>query len=393
MHPETEHSSGELIVTLVDYLMVLVRFRKMIIMITVTTVLISVTYSFFATKIYSSTAKILPPQQDNTLAAGFIGQFGGMAGLAGNLFGGSTQSDLYVGMLQSETVSNAIIKQFKLREVYSTDTLSDTYEALGKKVKFEAGRKDGIISITVEDKDPTRAANMANAFIEELGRLAVNVNRQGAGPNRAFLEERLATAKTEMDRYSEELKRFQLHNKAIDVPEQARATIQSIAELRAKLAAQEVNLSFLRKQFTDNSYEVVSQRSAINNLKSQIEKLEGLGNGGALPSVGSVPALGQQYLRIIRELKVQEALVELLSKQYELNKLNELRNFNNLQILQKASIPDKRIKPKRTKIVLASTFGSILLAIVLAFIRESIARMSDFEKRRWLNLKDSILKN
>lgn len=391
MQQEQQNSRADGSVGLVDYLQVIVTYRKMISVITVVAFVVAVVYSLLATKWYRATAKILPPQQDQSLMAGFLGQMGGgMASLASGLFAGSSPSDLYVGMLQSETVSDAIIKRFKLKEVYGSQFRADTYVTLNKKVQFEAGRKDGIISITVEDKDPQRAAEMANAFAEELGKLTVSMSREGAGVNRSFVEERLSKAKGALEEAAVNLKNFQARNKAIDVSEQAKATIAGLSELKARLAAQEVQLAAFRRQFTDDSQEVKNQSALVTNLKSQITKLEGSGNGGALLSVGSVPALGQEYIRLMREFKTQEAIVELLTKQYELHKLNESKKSENLQILQKASIPDKRIKPKRGKIVIALTCSALFIAIILAFIRESVSRMSEQDKARWLDLKKSF---
>lgn len=345
---------------------------------------IAVVCSLTLPNVYSSTALILPPQQDQGLSSLLMGQMGSLAGLASTFVGGGTTGDLYVGILKSDAVKDVIIDRFKLMDTYKQKYRLDTYKSLDNNVNIDLGKKDGIISITVEDKDPDQAAKIANAYIDELNRLTLSMNIVGAGQNRSFLEDRLAKAKIDLAKAEDSLKVFQLKNKVVDVPAQAQASIAGVADLKAQLAVQEVQLASLHTSYTNESQEVKNVNASIFGLKRQIAALEGNGSSrSSIPTVGTVPALGEQYLRLMREFKIQEAIVELLTKQYEVAKINEAKDVSGLQVIQRARVPDKKSKPKRTMIVLGATFVSFFGAVILAFVLESVDGMSEEDRMKW----------
>ena len=317
-------------INLLDYIEVIVKRWKMIAKVTAVAFVISIIVAFLLPKVYSSTAMILPPQQDQGLMGMMMSQMGGgaLSSLAGSVLGAGTPADQYVSILQSNRIEGAIIDRFKLMKEYDIDYRLDMYKKMDKIVDISAGKKDGIISITVEDEDPKKAADIANAYVDELEKLTVKLSTSGAGQNRSFLEDRLAKAKVDLTKAEDALKAFQSKNKAVDVPDQAQASIQGIAQLSAQLAVQEAQLSALRSRFTDNTQEVMDMKATVGNIRGQIARLEGNGKGSSIPSMGSVPALGQQYLRLMREFKIQETLVELLTKQYEMAKLSEANDVS-----------------------------------------------------------------
>ena len=315
---------------------------------------------------------------------------GGMASLAGDLLGKGTTADLYVGILNSRTVKDTIIDRFKLMEVYEQKYRLDTYKVLEAKAAIAAGKKDGIISITVEDKDPKLATDLANAFVEELGKLTVKLSIAGAGQNRGYLEERLAKAKIDLDRTEEMLKIFQSKNNALDVPEQAKAAILGVAQLKAQLVVQEVQLAGMRSRFTDTTQEVKDLKASITNLRSQIAKVEGNERGSSIPAMGSVPELGQKYVRLMREFKVQESIFEVLTKQHEMAKMSEAKDVVGMQIIQKATTPDKKVKPKRSMIVLATTFAAGFGAVLCAFVCEAGERIPAEDRERWRRISGIV---
>lgn len=385
-------------IDLVEYLQVIEKRKKSIIFITVSAFVISAVVTLLLPKVYSSTAKILPPQQDQGIMSAFMGQMGvGVASLASDILGAGKPSDLYAGILDSDGLRDKIIDRFKLMDVYGERYRLDTYKVMQEKVTIVSGKKDGIISITVEDKDPKRAADMANAFVQELGKMTVVMSISGASQKRSFIEERLSKAKVDLARAEDGLKIFQAKNKALDLPEQAKGTIKGIADLMGELAVQEVQLATLRRQFTDDSQEVKNLKASISNMKTQLAKLEGGGTRSAIPSVGSMPAMGQEYLRLMREFKIQETLVELLTKQYEMVKFTEANEVSNIQVIQKATVPDKRIKPKRTIVVAASSVGGFLFAVLFAFFAEFLDRLHPEKRallqqtvRRFFSLRETV---
>jgi tyrosine-protein kinase Etk/Wzc len=395
----TEENRGEVgsqpevsdAVGILDYLEVVLLGKKAILCITSAAFILSTIISFNLPVIYNSTAKIVPPQPDQGLMGMVMGQMGGMGGIAGDLLGKGNSTDMYVSMLETDAMSDAIIDRFDLMRVYDQKYRYDTYKELAGNVDIAAGKKDGIISITVEDTDPKRAAAIANAYVEELGRAAVRLSTGSAGQNRRFFEERLAKAKGDLARAEDALKAFQAKSKMISVTEQAEATVGGIAQIKAQLVAQESQLAVLQRQFTDSTAEVKSAKAAIAGLRRELAVLEGGGSGGAIPGIGSVPELGQQYLRVMREFKTQEAIVELLTKQYELVRLNEEKDVDGVQLIQKARVADKKAKPKRVALILAATFAGFFLAVMYTLAREAGKRAPEQERQRWQRIVQRLL--
>lgn len=375
---------------LLDCLHVIARRSKTIMLATLAGGVMTAVYSLTLPNVYSAKAMILPAQEDKGLMS-MMSQLGGLAGLAGGSVGGPTTVDLYVTMLRSETIMDLVIDRFRLMEVFGVKYRVDAYDRLNGEVAISTGKKDGVITVAVEDKDPQRAAELANAYVEELGRLTNRFNVFSAGQNRIFLEERLAKAKGDLAKAEENLKAFQSKNKAVQMTAQAEATIRGIAEMRAQLAGKEVQLATYKRQFTDSSQEVKNLTASIANLKLQIVKLEGGGGNGAIPPVGAVPALGQEYARIVRDFKIQESLVETLTKQYEMTKFSEAKDISPFQVIQQAKVPERKSKPSRSKMVLIGTFIVLLLSVLVSFVREYSYKIPDHDRERFREIKRELL--
>ncbi|MFZ4857079.1 MAG: GumC family protein [Desulfuromonadaceae bacterium] len=377
---------------LFEYLEIILKRKKMIVAVTISAFIISLVASILSSPIYQSTAIILPPQQDQGLMGLMMGGGGGaLSGLAGGMLGKANPVDQYASILVSERIRDVVIDRFNLMEEYKVDYRLQMYKKMDKIVNIKAGKKDGIITISAENKDPKKAADIANAHIEELDKLMSGISMAGAGQNHGFLEGRLTRAKVELTRAEEALNRFQSKNKAISVPDQARASIEGVALLKAQLAVQETQLSALRSQFTDSAQEVKVIKATISTLNSQIARLEGVGIS-SIPSVGSVPDLGQEQVRLMREFKIQETLVELLTKQNEIAKLAEAKNIGNIQIIQKAKAADHHFKLGfRKRHVLMLTFFVFASAVCLVLFQDYKQKMPTEEVIRW-NRIASLLK-
>ena len=374
-------------INLLDLLLVLAKNWKMIIAVPFVVAVITAIFTLFMPNIYTAKAMILPGDDNSSgLMSAMMGQLGGLAGLAGGL-GGATKTDLYVTMLKSETLKDPLIDQFKLMQLYKAKFRADAYKTLDGSAAISTGKKDGVITIAVSDEDPKLAAAIANAYVDELGKMAAKLNMSGAGMNRVFLEERLTKAKVDLTAAEETLKSFQTRNKVVAVTDQAKTTLEGVAQLRAQLVAQEVQLATLRQQFTDESQEIRSIKATIASLRGQVARLEGGGSAGSMPGVGAMPQLGQEYIRLMREFKIQETLVELLTKQYEMTKLNEAKDVVPFQLLQSARVPELKSKPKRSLIVIMAAFASGFLMVLVAFVREFGSNMNDEDRTRWQELK------
>ena len=379
------------LVVFLHYLEIIARGKKLIVTMTLAAFALSIVVAMALPKIYAATARILPPQQDQGLASLMLGQMGGtgLSSLAGSVLGSATPADQYASILQSERVKNAIIDRFKLMELYRQEYRLDMYKKMESLVEIKAGKKDGIITITVEDEDPGRAAAIANAYVEELGRLTAELSVASAGQNREFLERRLAGARADLARAEEAMKLFQIRTNAVNVPEQAKASLEGIAALKVQIASQEAQLSGMRSQFTDSTPEVEALKASIAKLRTQAARLEGQGTG-AIPSIGSVPGLGQEQIRLLREFKTQEMIVELLTKQNELTKLTEAKDMSTIQVIQKALVPDKKVKPRRTLIVLGATFLACAGSVLWILLRKYRERFSQEEVDGWRRVTSAL---
>lgn len=383
----SSHGTGE--PNLLDLLLVLAKHWKMIVRVPFAVAVITAIITLFMPNIYTARTMIIPSDDDSGgMGSALMAQLGGLAGLAGGTVGAKTTGDLYATMLQSEALKDPLIDRFKLKDHYEAEFRSSVYLTLDSVASISLGKKDGVITIAFSDEDPKFAADLANAYVDELANLTTRLNMTQAGDNRRFLVKRMAEAKADLGRAEDSLKVFQSKYKAISVTEQAKATIEGVAQLRAQLASQEVQLATLRRQLTDNSSEVKNIKASIGNLRAQIDSLESNGNTiSSIPSVRSVPQLGQEYLRLMRDVKIQEAVLEMLSKQYEMAKLSETKDTSPFQVLEKAKVPERKSKPKRARIVILSAIVTGFFMVLAAFILEFVEKMPSEDRIRMQQLK------
>lgn len=379
---------------LLDYLLILAKHKLIILSVTFTMAVLSVLYSLTLKNIYTANTMIVVTEDDKGVMGALLGSVGGAAGGAAALagVGGPTRTDLYVTMLKTDAIKDPIIDRFKLMQEFKSKNRTLTYKRLAGKTKVTAGKRDGVISISVSDNNPKLAADLANAYVDELGKMATGMTMGKSARNRQFLEERLATTKINLIKAEDALKIFQSKNKIFDAPEQAKISIRGVAQLHARLAVQEMKLASLKNQFTDSSHEVKTAAAAVANTKSQITKLEGSGGGGAVPSVGNVPELGQEYVRLLREFKVQETLFELLTKQHEMARFSEAKDVSPVQVIQVAKVPEMKSKPARSKIVLLTTALSFILTVAFVFMNEFVKQMPVTVTDKMRELKYNIFK-
>ncbi|GLI36657.1 lipopolysaccharide biosynthesis protein [Geobacter hydrogenophilus] len=377
-------------INLLELLQVLVRRKRLIVVMCAVAALLSVAYSLTLPNIYTATARVLPPQKDGGggLSA-LVGQAGALAGLAGvgGLGGGA---DLYVGILKSRSVADAVIKKLDLQKELKTNSSDESRMALQSLVKIQAG-KDGIITVAADSRNPQLAARLANTFVDELGKKSVELNLTKAGTERIFLEKRLDVVKADLKKAEESLRGFQEKNRAFKVDDQATATIEGAAKLKAEIVSKEVQLASLRSYQTNENPEVKAVEAALAKLRGQLGVLTGGGRSSDLMlSAGTMPSLGLEYVRLMREVKTQEAIFEQLTKQYEVAKLGEAKDSSSIQVLDEAVAPQNKSKPKRSLIVILSTVTAFFLGIFIAFIQEYAQKMSDEDRTRWNEIRESL---
>ncbi|MGP8156646.1 MAG: GumC family protein [Candidatus Acidiferrales bacterium] len=334
---------------------------------------------------YSSTAQLMPPDSEANsglaLAAELAGQ-GGIGGLAGDLLGMKSTGALFVGVLGSRTVEDRIVERFDLKKVYRVRLEQAARQKLAESTGISEDRKSGIISLTVTDGDPKRAAAIAGAYVEELDTLMAQLTTSSAHREREFLEQRLEAVKQDLDSAEENFSQFASKNGMIDITEQGKAMVGSAATLEGQLVAAESELEGLKQIYTDSNVRVRTVQARIAELRHQLGVLSG---GGAPPSAGDaatsdntyptlrqLPILGVPYADLYRRLTIEETVYETLTKQYELAKVEEAKEIPTVKVLDSAEVPEKKSYPPRLFMIVLGTLGTLALGI-----------MSVIGKSRW----------
>src|SRR5713101_5879819 len=331
---------------------------------------------------YESTARLMPPDNTQTgglamAAAALSGGAGGLGGIAGDMLGIKSTSDIFVGILSSRTVQNKLIQQFDLRKIYGDRGMEAASKDLAERTGIAVDRKSQIITLTVTDHDPKRAAAMGQAYVEELNRLVAELSTSSARRERIFLEERLQAVNKDLESAEKEFSQFASKNTAIDIKEQGKAMVEAAATLQGQLIAAQSEYEGLRQIYSDNNVRVRSVKARVDELQHQLEKLGGKGEsatsisdqpGDSLyPSIRKLPLLGVKFADLYRRTKIQEAVLETLTKEYELAKVQEAKEIPTVKVLDNPNIPEKKSFPPRLLIMLLGTTFSIALAMTWVF--------------------------
>lgn len=348
--------------------------RTLIFGITSAVFILSVIVSLLLPRYYAATASVMPPQQED-IGGGLVSSIGGggLGMLAGGLLGSNSQADLWTGILKSSSVNGAVIDRFRLKELYGEDTLDETMKVLAKRVEIDK-TKEEIVKVTVEDKDPKLAADMANAFIEELDRVNKSAVMTSGQRMRTFVEKRLIETKTDLSQIEESLKSFQKTNNAVKLDDQSKAIIEAIGSVKGSLMAKEVELDTLKSYAAQTNPMVQLLNSEINGLKEKLRELEqgrtAYGNRDIFIPTDRIPDLTHQYAKLLRDAKVIETLFELLTQQFEMARIQEAKDSPTIQILDSAKPPEIKSRPKRGLIVALSTISGFMVSIFLALFLE-----------------------
>ena len=355
----------------VDYLIVLAKWKKVFAGVVLSCVGITVIAVLVMPPVYLAQARILTPDMDHATSLQLMTQSGGVP-LPGGLLGKKSTTDLYVGLLQSRTVLDRVVGRFDLAAVYDVDSREEARQRILTRLHIENDRKSGIISIGVEDRDAQRAAEITNGFVDELKALTQEIAGSEASQRRLFYEEKLKEAKDSLVRSEEAMKGFQEKTGAIELKEQARSIIESVANVRAQIGAKEVHLKVLKNRVTSEHPEFQKTKDELEALQEQLVKMEAKSGNELDPwlSTGSMPAAGTGYVRKMRDLKYSETLFELLAKQYEMARLSETRSSALIHVVDKAIRPEKREKPKRAKAVAIALIAGLFAGTVASFLMQ-----------------------
>lgn len=375
-------------VNLLDYWRVVWKRRFLIGGLSVAAVLTAMVVGFQTPKIYESSATLLPSMDSSggsglgsLLAVSGVGQ--AAQGLGVSLPGmPTTPTDVFVAMLQSRIMADEVIKQFDLVKLYNAKTMQDARKALEGMTKITVS-KEKVIKIRVEAQNPQLASDIANSYVTNLDRLNRTLSVTKSGQNRVFIEKRLVETKTSLVKAEETLKEFQTKNKAVHLETQGRAAIEAAALIQAQISATEVQLQVMDSYLTKGHPEVARLQSGLGELKKQLYLLEsGKGGKGQLPgdrmhpAFISVPSLVLEYGRLLREVKVQEALFTMLITQYEQARIAEARDTPTVQVLDPAIPAERKSKPSiRLNMMMAGALA-LFVGIFLAFLLQYLERVT-----------------
>ena len=383
--------------SLLDVFNVLWRRKFLIIFITFVFAVTSVIYAFTRPFIYKAQCRIMPPSGSSGGIAGFSAQLGGLADFIG-LSGRSTTTQMLIGILQGDSVVDAIIEKFNLMEELSMDIRLRARAAVLGGLEATEESRSGILSIAYLHKDPERAADMANSFVEELQKKLLELSTADAIKRKTFFENQLAQAQQELNEAEDVMINYQRDSGIIAFESQAQSLLSSIASLRNQIAAKNVQISSMQSYARSDNPRLRVAKSELEAMTKELRRLEEeqmrsdtsrrktVSNDMSL-STGQIPELGIEYQRYVRALQFATAKYELMLRQYENARLSEANDLSTISIIDYATPPDYKYGPKRARIVLLATAAGLFLSIFLAFLiehlnalREAKEEDSDFDE-------------
>lgn len=329
--------------------------------------MMAVAASYLIPPSFTARTSFFPPQQQQGGVSSALASLGALAGAAGAAGGLRNIGDQYLVLVQSMTVADRMIDRFDLMKVYDEKLRVDAQFGLARNTRVNLGKKDSLISLEVDDHDPKRAADLANAYVEELRALTARLALTEAQQRRVFFEGQLSKARDQLTQAQSALQGSGVTASAIKA--EPRATADGFAKLKADATAAAVRLQVLQRSLATDSYEVQQQSATVAALQAELAKL------------GRADAAGDQtgYIGAYREFKYREALFDLLARQYEAAKIDESRDGGQLQLVDVAKIPERKSKPKRSLFALTGLGIGFFLACLwvtrtLLAGRSSLAR-------------------
>jgi capsule polysaccharide export protein KpsE/RkpR len=392
-----------------ERLLLLWSHRRLFAIIAPIAFVLSLCFSLIVPKQYKSGASIMPPSNSGGSTAIFAALAGralgggtsGLGGLAGSLLGMNNSTALFIQLLRSGTVSGHIVDRFDLQHVYHKRYRSDTAKALAHHVSIEDDKKSGVITITVEDRDPRRARDIAAAYLDELNLLLNRTSTSSAHQERIFVERRLKQARIDLENAQQSLSEFSSTHGTIDLREQARAEVSSAASLQAQILLEESNINALRQIYGDSNIRLRSAEARVASLKARLTQVSG--NSNPLPAEGDtsksdtdnplaypplrqLPRLAVPFADRYREVQIQEKLFELLTEQFEMSRISEARDVPPVSVIDYPGLPERKSFPPRALLTLG--LWSVVMIAVSSFLllRPHWYALSEDDDRRVLAL-------
>lgn len=312
---------------------------------------------------FTASTTFLPPQQGQSSAAAALAALGPLASLAGGVGGVRSPGEQFVSLMQSTTVTDRIIDHFKLVEAYEAKFRVDARQRLRANVRISLGKKDGLITVQVDDRSPETAAEIANRYVDELRRISGNLALGEAQQRRVFFQQQLEQSRDKLLAAQQALQSSGFNQGALKA--EPKAAADGYARLKAELTSAEVRLQTLRSAFSEGAPEVRQQHNTMAALREQLMRAE---------RVTDAPG-GSDYITKYRAFKYQEVLLELYSRQFELARLDESREGSLIQVVDVATPPEKKSSPKRAMTAVASFVAALSVLIAWLTLRLSSQRV------------------
>jgi uncharacterized protein involved in exopolysaccharide biosynthesis len=371
------------------------------------TAILSTIVAFLIPTRFTSTAKLVPGETSSSSSmAAILGRVSGAGGSGGSglsglgldpstLLGLKSPGAFYIEVLKSRTVQDHLIDRFDLRKVYGKKYYKDARKKLGKYTDIEEDKKSNVITLAVTDKSPERARALVKAYVDEMNHLASELNTSAAHREREFLEDRIKTAKQDLDQAAMELSQFSSKNSMVDVQNQGRVMVDAAARVQGELIATESEMKGLQQVYSDDSVRVLTLKARISELQTQLKKLVGNytdpgatesspGSANLYPSIRTLPALGYRYSDLYRKTRIQEAVFEFLTQQYELARIQEAKEVPTVRVMDEGDLPEKKSSPIRSLIVGLSMLGAVVLACSWVIGRHDWLQLPADHSRRLL---------
>jgi uncharacterized protein involved in exopolysaccharide biosynthesis len=364
-------------VSLTKLASIVLRWRKLIGFASLSIVVLSTAVALLFPRRYTATALIMPPQQGSASGASLLAQMSNL-GAMGSLGGGAgikNPNDLQVSFLKSRFVEDGMAEKFQLQQLYGSRYLSTTRKRWERRTAIDNGLKDGLIRLSVTDTDPRRAAVLANGWVEEYRRLIASLALTEASQRRQFFERELAGARDELTRAEDGLKQTEQRTGVLEIDSQARAMIASAAVLRAQVAAKEVEIRAMREFAAGQNPDLLRAQQELAALEQQLASMDVASDrreGDLVAPRGEVTDAGLDYQRALREVKYREAMYELLTRQYEVARVDEAREGALVQVIDPAVPPDRPAYMYRIWIVIGSFVCALPLGLLAALAAEGI---------------------
>ncbi len=372
---------------------------------------LSAVIAFIMPKRYESVARLMPPVQPVSgvamlaaVAGHPLSGLGGFGNLAGSLLGGRATSALFIDLLHSRTISDNIINQFHLQQVYGKRYRIDTVKYLASHTKIEDDKKSGVISLTFADTDPQRARAIAQTYIEELNSIITRSNTSSARREREFIERRLVDVQAELQGAEKALSEFSSVNATLDIKEQTQAMVNASAKLQAEIIVGRSELDSLKQIYGDENVRVRATQARIATLQRELARMSGSSNAppkdssgnraeenaSLYPSLRQLPRLAVPYANLYRRVRIQETVFELLSQQYEMARIEEAKDTPVVSVIDAPLVAEKKSFPPRLVVILLLTASAVLIASAFVLIRERWRKLSANDPRKLLAQQMSV---